>query len=153
MPVISADTGDQNLVDDGHATAFHMQTIANLSTDDNTLSLQVHSESHVLFAGFHGAARAFLVDANNQTIYMSQVCLCGTEGKMFAPHGRDCSQVEDVPPALVQATKKVVAIEFHDPHNVILQAVYNLASGITLDGIWKVLETYGPMIVTAITSA
>ena len=39
MAIISADTGDQNLVDQNHhVTPFHMQTIVALDTVQNTLT-------------------------------------------------------------------------------------------------------------------
>lgn len=154
MAIKSADTGDQNLVDqNGNVTPFHMQTVVTLDTGQNTLTTQIHSESHAYFVGFHGASRAFLNDANGKNIYMSPIYPCGVDARIFAPHGRDCQQLENIPPAIVQATQTVAAVEFYDPQNVILQFLNGLVQGLDWQNIANQLAAYaGTLIISALAS-
>ena len=81
---------------------------------------------------------------------MSPIYPCGVDARVFAPHGRDCQLVENLPSGIVQATQKVVAVEFYDPQNVILQAMYNLVQNQNWQDIANTLAPFiGQLIISA----
>ena len=75
------DTGDETLKENGDYTAFHMHTVAIFATATGQLSGTTHTESQYDLRGFTGVVQAFLVDANSNVIYMSQVYQYGVNGR------------------------------------------------------------------------
>jgi len=122
------DTGDETLKENGDYTAFHMHTVAIFATATGQLSGTTHTESQYDLRGFTGVVQAFLVDANSNVIYMSQVYQYGVNGRWFpgGPHARDDRWNEQIDPGKSSKAAALHVVQFEDPHNRLLPILESL---------------------------
>ena len=128
MANLYCDTGDETLKENGDYTAFHMQTVAIFATTTGQLSGTTHTESQYDLRGFTGGVQVFLVDANSNVIYMSQVYQYGVNGRWFpgGPHARDDQWHEQIDPSMSSKAAALHVVQFEDPDNRLLPILESL---------------------------
>jgi len=128
MATLYVDTGDERLKEHGNHTAFHMHTVATFATATGQLNGTTRTESHYDLRGFTGGVQAFLVDANSNVIYMSQVYQYEVKGR-WIPGGspaRDDQWNEQIDPGKSSKAVALHIVQFEDPDNHLLPILESL---------------------------
>ncbi len=112
------DTGDEALKENGDDTAFRMHTVATFATDTGHLSGTTQTESHYDLRGFTGGVQAFLVDANDHVIYLSQIYQYEVKGRWLpdGPHVRHDQWNEQVHADKSGRATSLQVVQFVDPN-------------------------------------
>jgi hypothetical protein len=116
------DTSDETLKENGYCTAFSMRTVVTFATDTGQLSGTTRTESHYDLRGFTGGVQAFLTDANNYVIYVSQIYQYEVKGR-WIPGGlnaRDDQWNEQIDPDKSSKAISLKVVQFEDPYNCLL---------------------------------
>jgi hypothetical protein len=129
------DTGDEKLKENSDNTAFRMRTMVTFATDTGHLSGTTQTESHYDLRGFTGGVQAFLVDANDHVIYLSQIYQYEVKGRWLpgGRHVRDDQWNEQIHADKCDRVTRLQVVQFVDANHRLLP-ILELLPKIIIEG-------------------